>query len=81
MLFRSDLRKARGFEIADRIDLRLRAEGEVALAISEHGDRIAEEVLAPRWDLEETVPDATDGWHLLATDLGAAAVRIAPAAG
>ena len=53
----------------------------MALAISEHGDRIAEEVLAPRWDLEETVPDATDGWHLLATDLGAAAVWIAPAAG
>ena len=59
----NDLRKARGFEIADRIDLRFRAEGEVALAISEHGDRIAEEVLAPRWDLEETVPDATDGWN------------------
>ena len=43
----NDLRKATGLEIADRISLRLRAEGAVAQAIAEYGTRIAEEVLAP----------------------------------
>ncbi|MFM7271597.1 MAG: isoleucine--tRNA ligase [Actinomycetes bacterium] len=77
----NDLRKATGLEIADRIDLRMRAEGAVALAVREHGDRIAEEVLAPSWDLEEGAPTGAGGWQVLATDLGEVAVRIGPAAG
>ena len=51
----NDLRKAKGFEIADRIAVTLFADGVIADAARAHGTRIAAEVLAVEWELR--VPD------------------------
>lgn len=40
-------RKESGFEVGDRIELRVAADGEVAQALQEHGAWIADEALAP----------------------------------
>jgi isoleucyl-tRNA synthetase len=40
-------RKESGFEVGDRIELRVSADGEVAQALQEHGAWIADEALAP----------------------------------
>ncbi len=52
----NDQRKADGFEIADRIRVRLGATGRIEAAAHLHRDRIAREVLAVEFDL--TTPDA-----------------------
>ncbi|HVW31363.1 MAG TPA: DUF5915 domain-containing protein, partial [Acidimicrobiia bacterium] len=51
----NDHRKATGLEIADRIRVRLWAEGPVGEAAERHGDWIAGEVLAVDWQAN---PDA-----------------------
>ncbi|MEO7427859.1 MAG: isoleucine--tRNA ligase [Acidimicrobiales bacterium] len=61
----NDLRKDAGYEIADRITVRLAAPAEVAAAIEEHSSWIAGEVLAT--DLALGDVDAHDS-HLVAVD-------------
>ncbi len=46
----NDLRKAQGFAIADRIHVRITAEGELGQAIDAHRDAIAAEVLAESFE-------------------------------
>ncbi|WP_436530568.1 isoleucine--tRNA ligase [Actinoplanes sp. HUAS TT8] len=41
-----EARKASGLEVSDRIRLRFRADGDTALALTEHGELVADEVLA-----------------------------------
>ncbi len=41
-----DARKARGFEVTDRVELAWQAKGELAVALREHADTVAAEVLA-----------------------------------
>jgi isoleucyl-tRNA synthetase len=52
-----DARKKTGLEVADRIDLRYRAGGEVAQAITDHRDEIAAAVLALSIE-----PGTESGW-------------------
>jgi isoleucyl-tRNA synthetase len=54
----NDLRKASGFEIADRVRVTMWTEGPLADAAREHEKWIAGEVLAERWDLAG--PDAPE---------------------
>jgi isoleucyl-tRNA synthetase len=59
-----DARKARGFDITDRVELAWRASGELAAALREHAGSIAAEVLATAVhdDLDALAgePDHTD---------------------
>jgi isoleucyl-tRNA synthetase len=55
----NDLRKATGFDIADRVRVRIGARGRVEAAAHAHRDRIAREVLAV--ELEIAAPHAADG--------------------
>jgi len=55
----NDLRKAAGFEIADRIRVWLRSEGAARDALERHGDWIKDEVLAVDYDVAE--PDGSEG--------------------
>jgi isoleucyl-tRNA synthetase len=41
-----DARKARGYDVTDRVELAWRADGELAAALREHADAVAAEVLA-----------------------------------
>ncbi len=66
----NDLRKERGFEIADRIVVRIDAPTELAAAVSAHTDWIAGEVLATSLMLESVDDDRTfdvDGHAVRAT--------------
>jgi isoleucyl-tRNA synthetase len=48
------LRKESGFEVQDRIHLRIHAPDErLAAALRTHGDAVAREVLALRWELAD----------------------------
>ncbi len=53
-----EARKASGFDVSDRIELRWRAEGELAEAMQEHASALAAEVLATR---VEQVRDSAPG--------------------
>jgi len=55
----NEQRKTLGFEIADRIAVRVSAPGRLGAAIHLHRDRIAADVLAVSFDLVEDLPDAT----------------------
>ncbi len=52
----NDRRKAMGLEISDRITVRLRADGDLAEAVTRHRDWIAREVLAVDLQLESESP-------------------------
>ncbi|TDT29838.1 isoleucine--tRNA ligase [Naumannella halotolerans] len=67
--FVQESRKNSGFDVSDRITLRWSAGDELSLAIREHGDLIADEVLAVSMDETDLGDDA-----LVDSDLG---VRIA----
>ncbi|KHD74663.1 DUF5915 domain-containing protein, partial [Actinoplanes utahensis] len=52
-----EARKSTGLEVSDRIELRYEAAGDLAAALAEHGDLVADEVLAtsfgpgePAWE-------------------------------
>jgi isoleucyl-tRNA synthetase len=53
-----EARKASGLEVSDRIRLRYRADADAALALAEHGDLVADEVLAT--DFAAGEPDWAD---------------------
>ncbi|BCJ40126.1 isoleucine--tRNA ligase [Actinoplanes ianthinogenes] len=53
-----EARKSSGLEVSDRIRLRYRAEAETALTLTEHGDLVADEVLAT--DFASGEPDWSD---------------------
>ena len=59
-----EARKARGYEVTDRIELAWRADGELAAALREHADAVAAEVLATTVHEDLTAlpdePDDTD---------------------
>jgi isoleucyl-tRNA synthetase len=54
----NDLRKSEGFALADRITVALHAGARVADAATRHRDYIAAEVLATRFEVDATLPDA-----------------------
>jgi isoleucyl-tRNA synthetase len=57
----NDLRKARGFEISDRIVVRYAADGDLAKVVERHRDWIMTEVLATAFiPLEGPAPETTD---------------------
>jgi isoleucyl-tRNA synthetase len=60
----NDLRKERGFEIADRIAVVLDAPAEVRAAAERHADWIAGEVLATRFELAEVDVDAAGSFEV-----------------
>ncbi|MGH9033128.1 MAG: class I tRNA ligase family protein, partial [Acidimicrobiia bacterium] len=73
----NELRKTNGLEIADRIDVELRADGLVADALKAHREWIAGEVLAETLEIAE--PDAGEsapGFTSLSLDAGAVAARL-----
>jgi isoleucyl-tRNA synthetase len=53
-------RKARGFEIADRIRVRIAVGGRLQAAVHAHRDRIAADVLAVSFELVGELPGATE---------------------
>ena len=68
----NDLRKTNGLDIADRIDLDLRAEGLVADALKAHREWIAGEVLAAELEPAQPTGDEEEsGFTSLSLDAGA----------
>jgi isoleucyl-tRNA synthetase len=63
-----EARKARGFEVTDRIELAWQAEGELAEALREHGRTVAAEVLATT--VHENLSALAGEPDHTATDLG-----------
>ncbi len=55
----NDLRKARGLALSDRVALQLDAGGELAVAITEHGERIQRDVLATTLEMRAGIDNAT----------------------
>jgi isoleucyl-tRNA synthetase len=66
----NDYRKALDLELSDRISVQLRAPATVAEAARRHGDRIASEVLAVEWKVDEVADDqvAAPGYTVLTVD-------------
>ncbi|MGH8985702.1 MAG: isoleucine--tRNA ligase [Acidimicrobiia bacterium] len=74
----NELRKTSGLEIADRIDVELRADGLVADALRAHRDWIGGEVLAETLEIAElNAGENAPGFSLLTLDAGAAWARLA----
>ena len=71
----NEQRKTLGFEIADRITVRVAAGGRLGAAIHLHRDRIAADVLAVSFELLDELPGAT----VLDVDGEALALSIAKA--
>ncbi len=61
----NDHRKAIGLDLADRIEVRAAADGDLKTALDRHGDWIAAEVLAETWTVDGDVGDeGTDAAEL-----------------
>jgi len=56
----NDLRKARGFEISDRITVHYVADGDLAQVVERHRDWIMTEVLATDFKAADPAPEASD---------------------
>jgi isoleucyl-tRNA synthetase len=67
----NDLRKERGFEIADRVAVRLAVPSEARVLVEQHADWIAGEVLATRFELD----DVADGDDATAIDVDGRQLR------
>jgi isoleucyl-tRNA synthetase len=72
----NDLRKASGFEIADRVRVTMWAEGELADAARRHQKWIMSEVLAEDWDMSGTDTPEVPGAERVDIDGYRAAVRL-----
>jgi isoleucyl-tRNA synthetase len=71
----NDLRRAKGFELSDRVRIAIYANGMASEAVHEHTDWISGEVLAVALDLEEA-SDAPDDADSLDLDVGRVALRV-----
>jgi isoleucyl-tRNA synthetase len=65
----NDRRKADGFALADRVQVVLRAPERIAAAARRHGEWIAAEVLATRFDVDATEVADSDATTTIDTDL------------
>jgi isoleucyl-tRNA synthetase len=72
----NDLRKASGFDIADRVRVTMWTEGPLADAARHHEKWIAGEVLAESWELPDAVAPDAPGVERVDVDGYAAAVRL-----
>lgn len=63
-----DARKSAGFDVSDRIELAWSAEGDMVAALREHGDLVAEEVLATA--VQEGIDALPDGYERTDADVG-----------
>jgi isoleucyl-tRNA synthetase len=70
----NDLRKASGFEIADRVRVRVWGDRPVAEAARHHEKWISEEVLAADWDVLDG--DAPDGEGVVRLDVEGCAAAV-----